>query len=317
MVTPVYFFDNICAAPVADNALVTLFSGWACKGHALNGSGDGKSRCISATDDCPMRKVLLPTVEKTVVDLDDVPLTSKFGRAVAVEVTGVHDQEEFLEAPETRPPKRLRTESPKEEQLSGLESLPSLGEEISQRCGSGGPCCVPGLGCQSIGARSSGPLRPAGFGSSLVSSSFSSGLFSWGSSMSTLGAGPSPKPIDHIFQFHKAIRKDLEYLDVESGRLADCDDEFLRQFSGRFQFLWGLYRAHSNAEDDIVFPALEAKEALHNVSHSYTIDHKQEEQLFTDIAQVLTFTLDFFLLLESSSNDILCTRGFLSLRVLL
>jgi zinc finger-like protein len=59
--------------------------------------------------------------------------------------------------------------------------------------------------------------------------------------------------------------------------------------------LWGLYRAHSNAEDDIVFPALEAKEALHNVSHSYTIDHKQEEQLFTDIAQVLTLLwISFF-----------------------
>jgi zinc finger-like protein len=98
----------------------------------------------------------------------------------------------------------------------------------------------------------------------------------------------SPKPIDTIFQFHKARRKDLEYLDVESARLADCDDRFLRQFRGRFQLLRGLYCAHSNAEDVIVFPALEAKEALHNVSHSYTIDHKHEERLFQEIANVLS-----------------------------
>lgn len=52
--------------------------------------------------------------------------------------------------------------------------------------------------------------------------------------------------------------------------------------------LWGLYRAHSNAEDDIVFPALESKETLHNVSHSYTLDHKQEEKLFEDISSVLS-----------------------------
>ncbi|KAK9039786.1 hypothetical protein V6N11_014975 [Hibiscus sabdariffa] len=100
--------------------------------------------------------------------------------------------------------------------------------------------------------------------------------------------GSADRPIDTIFKFHKAISKDLEYLDVESGKLGDCDETFLRQFIGRFHLLWGLYRAHSNAEDDIVFPALESKETLHNVSHSYTLDHKQEEKLFEDINNVLS-----------------------------
>lgn len=36
-----------------------------------------------------------------------------------------------------------------------------------------------------------------------------------------------------------------------------------------------MYRAHSDAEDNIVFPALEAKEVTHNVSHSYVLDHQQ------------------------------------------
>ncbi|MCO5569695.1 hypothetical protein L7F22_023411 [Adiantum nelumboides] len=96
------------------------------------------------------------------------------------------------------------------------------------------------------------------------------------------------KPIDCIFQFHKAIQKDLEFLYQESERITDCDDHFLRQFTGRFTLLWGLYRAHSNAEDVIVFPELEAREALHNVSLSYVIDHEKEEQLFKDISNVLT-----------------------------
>jgi zinc finger-like protein len=100
--------------------------------------------------------------------------------------------------------------------------------------------------------------------------------------------GCSSRPIDNIFQFHKAIRKDLEYLDVESGKLNECNETLLRQFTGRFRLLWGLYRAHSNAEDDIVFPALESKETLHNVSHSYTLDHKQEEKLFEDISSALS-----------------------------
>nr|CAB3473939.1 unnamed protein product [Digitaria exilis] len=98
----------------------------------------------------------------------------------------------------------------------------------------------------------------------------------------------------------KAIRKDLEYLDVESGKLIDGDESCLRQFIGRFRLLWGLYRAHSNAEDEIVFPALESRETLHNVSHSYTLDHKQEEQLFEDISEVL---LELSHLYDSKSHD--------------
>jgi hypothetical protein len=35
-----------------------------------------------------------------------------------------------------------------------------------------------------------------------------------------------------------------------------------------------------------VFPALESKDALRNVSHAYSLDHQQEEQLFKDIHEV-------------------------------
>lgn len=40
------------------------------------------------------------------------------------------------------------------------------------------------------------------------------------------------------------------------------------------------------AEDEIIFPALEAKEALSNVSHAYTLDHQQEEELFDGLHAV-------------------------------
>jgi zinc finger-like protein len=157
--------------------------------------------------------------------------------------------------------------------------------------------------------------------------------------------GSGVSPIDHIFQFHKALRQELKQLEADAAALeaaalsdwspsrephtqqqqqqsieqqgqqhgeqqqleekspvhclhqaADADASgFLRrcaaalqQLDGRFQFLRGIYRAHSKAEDEIVFPALEAKEALHNVSHAYTLDHEQEEQLFHDLAGVIS-----------------------------
>jgi hypothetical protein len=62
--------------------------------------------------------------------------------------------------------------------------------------------------------------------------------------------------------------------------------QVVHQLDGRFQFLWSIYRAHSMAEDEIVFPALEAKEQLSNVSRAYTLDHQQEEQLLKDVQQV-------------------------------
>lgn len=151
-------------------------------------------------------------------------------------------------------------------------------------------CCVPGLGVSSSNLGSSlaaaKSLRSLSFSPSAPS--LNSSLFNWETDLSSADIGCASRPIDNIFKFHKAIRKDLEYLDSESGKLNDCNETFLRQFTGRFRLLWGLYRAHSNAEDDIVFPALESKETLSNVSHSYTLDHKQEEKLFEDISSALS-----------------------------
>ena len=40
------------------------------------------------------------------------------------------------------------------------------------------------------------------------------------------------------------------------------------------------------SEDEIVFPALEAKETLSNISHAYSLDHQQENELFKNLERV-------------------------------
>ncbi|CAI0454580.1 unnamed protein product [Linum tenue] len=163
---------------------------------------------------------------------------------------------------------------------------------LHQSSTNGSSCCVPALGVNSSSLGISSLAAAKSLRSLSVSPSapsLNSSLFNWEIDVSPSDTACASRPIDNIFKFHKAIRKDLEYLDVESGKLCDDTSEpLLRQFTGRFRLLWGLYRAHSNAEDDIVFPALESKETLHNVSHSYTLDHKQEEKLFEDISTTLS-----------------------------
>ena len=95
-------------------------------------------------------------------------------------------------------------------------------------------------------------------------------------------------PIDHIFQFHAALRKELITLEMDVLALPPIHDtqiraNSLRELEGRFVFFWGVYRAHSRSEDELVFPALEDKDELHNVSHSYTLDHEHEAELFMDL----------------------------------
>ncbi|KAJ6854114.1 uncharacterized protein M6B38_101450 [Iris pallida] len=267
------FLKNMhMAASSSDNALVTLFSGWACKGRTKDFSSSGKFICSSseAGGGCPFKEEI--EIEE---DLNQgfCACASSLRTKGKPSLTG--------SANGKRPVKRghLSGSSGNNNECARSETI-SVKELSCCR-----PCCVPGLGVGSsnIGSTlaSAKPLHSLSYNSSAPS--LDSSLFFWETDVMSSNMGNTGRPIDNIFKFHKAIRKDLEYLDVESGKLIACDEAFLRQFSGRFRLLWGLYRAHSNAEDDIVFPALESRETLHNVSHSYTLDHKQEEKLFNDI----------------------------------
>ncbi|KAM7479689.1 hypothetical protein LguiA_027902 [Lonicera macranthoides] len=252
------FLKNIhLAAPELDTALVTLYSGWACKGRT-----HGICLSSSALGGCPVKR--FTDIEEDFVlpcclcalpfDTDD----------------GVRPLKRNLSVPCKNNHGSRSSESVNAHYLSGNDWS----------------CCVPGLGVSSNNLRLSTLSTAKSFSSSAPS--LNSSLFTWETDNGSSDIGPTVRPIDTIFKFHKAIQKDLEYLDGECGKLIACDENFLRQFIGRFRLLWGLYRAHSNAEDEIVFPALESKEALHNVSHSYMLDHKQEEKLFEDISCALS-----------------------------
>lgn len=262
------FLHNMhMAAPASDIALVTLFSGWACKGRP-------REPCLSsgAMGCCPAKAFLEGNGG---CNLSLCPCSPPMTQEdIAIDEAGASK----------RPSKRSNSIPQIESNGNGTSGTLTVQVACSKQS-----CCVPGLGMNSNSLGTSSlasakSLRSLSFGPSAPS--LSSSLFNWETGISLIDEGTG-RPIDTIFKFHKAIRKDLEFLDVESGKLNESNESFLRQFNGRFRLLWGLYRAHSNAEDDIVFPALESKETLHNVSHSYTLDHKQEEKLFEDISTSL------------------------------
>ncbi|XP_068641467.1 zinc finger protein BRUTUS-like At1g18910 isoform X2 [Aristolochia californica] len=103
-------------------------------------------------------------------------------------------------------------------------------------------------------------------------------------------AGPSAtlehKPIDHIFHFHRALEDDLQYFVQESGKMVENVALHL-DFTHRFQLVRVLYEAHSNSEDEVIFPALEAKGAHQNIAASYILDHKLEAERFENISTIL------------------------------
>lgn len=95
-----------------------------------------------------------------------------------------------------------------------------------------------------------------------------------------------PKPVDLIFFFHKAIKKDLDYLVLGSAEL-EKNVELLVDFSKRFHLICFLHQMHSETEDEIAFPALEAMSKAKNISLSYTVDHKLEVEQFNKISRIL------------------------------
>ncbi|GMH27492.1 hypothetical protein Nepgr_029335 [Nepenthes gracilis] len=259
------------AAPEEDTALVTLFSGWACQGFL-------KDVCLTSTaiGFCPAKLLVETKDDHKQSFCKCSPLSSEDKPAV------VHEDDAGIPAKHGNRIRRMDVDDFCESMETGNTQRLSCGTQS---------CCVPGLGVNKGNLVVSSLAAAKSYRSSPFSPtapSLNSSLFNWETEASFSDVGSSTGPIDTIFKFHKAIRKDLEFLDVESEKLRDCDETFLRQFCGRFRLLWGLYRAHSNAEDDIVFPALESKETLHNVSHSYTLDHKQEDRLFEGISSALS-----------------------------
>ncbi|KFK41911.1 hypothetical protein AALP_AA2G188400 [Arabis alpina] len=113
------------------------------------------------------------------------------------------------------------------------------------------------------------------------------------------------KPIDLLFFFHKAMKMDLDYLVCGSARLVS-DFRFLGEFQQRFHMIKFLYQIHSDAEDEIAFPALEAKGKLKNISQSFSIDHELEIKHFDKVSFILNEMSELNMLvstINSSASD--------------
>ncbi|XP_059289814.1 zinc finger protein BRUTUS-like At1g74770 isoform X2 [Lycium ferocissimum] len=95
------------------------------------------------------------------------------------------------------------------------------------------------------------------------------------------------KPIDFFHFFHKALKKDLQYVLSVSVKLTE-NVGILAEFERCFNHVRFLYQLHSKSEDEIAFPALESKGQLQNISHSYGIDHKLEVEQFDKISIILS-----------------------------
>lgn len=112
-----------------------------------------------------------------------------------------------------------------------------------------------------------------------------------------------PIPIDLMFFFHKAVKKDLEYLVHGSAWLAE-NALLLMDFQQRFHLIQFLYQIHSEAEDEVAFPALEAKGKVQNISHSYSIDHRLEAEHFRKISDILNKMVELHMSASSMDSNI-------------
>ncbi|KAL8141973.1 hypothetical protein V2J09_015005 [Rumex salicifolius] len=121
-----------------------------------------------------------------------------------------------------------------------------------------------------------------------------------------------PRPIDHIYYFHKAVKRELEYLVHLSDTLPE-NFGLLFEICRRFGILRVVCQLHREAEDAVAFPALEAKETGHNISLSYSIDHKLEKDYFKEISDVLSKMSELHIVVSSEDPLNLAFKEFLQL----
>ncbi|MCL7041667.1 hypothetical protein MKW94_004556 [Papaver nudicaule] len=115
------------------------------------------------------------------------------------------------------------------------------------------------------------------------------------------------KPFDFLFLFHKALKSDIEYLIVVSGKM-DINLKLLKEFLQRFHLVRFLYKIHCDSEDEIVFPAVEAMAKFHNISSSYSIDHKLEKELLSDVTDILYKICELHVTLPAETPSVLDGR---------
>ncbi|MDI6857159.1 MAG: hemerythrin domain-containing protein [Dehalococcoidia bacterium] len=92
-------------------------------------------------------------------------------------------------------------------------------------------------------------------------------------------------PVRKIRYIHKAIRKELDRLEQEALALNPNDREALDRLAERHAFLQMVVRAHSDGEDEVMFPELETK--VPNVTEPYVLDHRAKDEAFETVGRLI------------------------------
>lgn len=104
------------------------------------------------------------------------------------------------------------------------------------------------------------------------------------------GGPPTPPPINFFYSHvHDAIRDELAALaDAVLSLAAAPEGELpaaLGALEARYAFLAQVFRYHSSVEDEVVYPALDAK--VRNVTLAYSVEHADEEALLAQLGGLL------------------------------
>ncbi|KAG0495090.1 hypothetical protein HPP92_006084 [Vanilla planifolia] len=93
-------------------------------------------------------------------------------------------------------------------------------------------------------------------------------------------------PILIFVLFHKAIRSELNGLHHAAVSFATDGSGDVRWLSERCRFLFDIYKNHCNAEDAVIFPALDIR--VKNVARTYSLEHEGESNLFGQLLELLS-----------------------------
>ncbi|XP_020595273.1 zinc finger protein BRUTUS-like, partial [Phalaenopsis equestris] len=105
-------------------------------------------------------------------------------------------------------------------------------------------------------------------------------------SSSTCMNSGDKSPIFMFMVFQKAIRSELEQLHRAAIAFATDGVGDLRWLSERCRFLFDIYKHHCNAEDAVIFPALDIR--VKNVARTYSLEHERENDLFSQLFDLLS-----------------------------
>ncbi|KAE8694213.1 Pectinesterase [Hibiscus syriacus] len=92
-------------------------------------------------------------------------------------------------------------------------------------------------------------------------------------------------PIMIFLLFHKAVRNELDALHQLALAFATGNSVDIQSLFKRYGFFRSIYKQHSVAEDEVIFPALDMR--VKNVAKTYSLEHKGESNLFDHLFELL------------------------------